>query len=135
RAVRAETACATATIVRLGRSLFLLVRDVGRLERSKVSVRDGLVVGPTLGEALDQVGRVARQAGTLLLAGESGTGKEVAARIFHAVTGRAERPFVAVNCAAIPEGVAERLLFGAVRGAYSGATVSAPGYIEAADGG
>ena len=71
---------------------------------------------------------------TLLLTGESGTGKEIAARTFHAAAGKPNAPFSAVNCATIPRELAERLLFGSRRGAYSGAT-DAPGYVQAADGG
>jgi DNA-binding NtrC family response regulator len=67
--------------------------------------------------------------------GESGTGKEGVARAFHRDGPRREGPFVAVNCAAIPQGIAERLLFGVRRGAYSGAEADAEGYVQAADGG
>src|SRR5262249_28524018 len=66
---------------------------------------------------------------------ESGSGKELAARAFHGYGGRGDQPFVAVNCAAIPEGLAERLLFGAKKGAYSGATADAEGYVSTANGG
>jgi transcriptional regulator with PAS, ATPase and Fis domain len=78
---------------------------------------------------------VASRAGdTLLICGESGAGKELAARHMHHVCfgEDSDAPFVAVNCATIPEGLAERLLFGARRGAYSGATADARGYIAAA---
>jgi DNA-binding NtrC family response regulator len=71
----------------------------------------------------------------VLITGESGTGKELAARAFHSAGPQASGPFVAVNCAAIPEGLAERLLFGARRGAYSGATHDTEGYVQAAHGG
>jgi transcriptional regulator with GAF, ATPase, and Fis domain len=69
------------------------------------------------------------------LRGETGTGKELAARTFHSYGPHAKGPLVAVNCAAIPEGLAERLLFGAKKGAYSGAAEDAVGHIAAADGG
>ncbi len=64
-----------------------------------------------------------------------GTGKELVAQTFHRAGPHARGPFVAVNCAAIPESVAERLLFGAVRGAYSGASADAAGYVAAAEDG
>jgi transcriptional regulator with PAS, ATPase and Fis domain len=69
-----------------------------------------------------------------LIHGESGSGKELIARLYHASGPRADGPFVAVNCAAIPEGVAERLLFGSRKGAFSGAT-DAVGYLQSAHGG
>src|SRR5262249_47546586 len=70
---------------------------------------------------------------TLLVHGESGSGKELAARLYHDAGPRGAGPFVAVNCAAIPDRVAERLLFGAKKGAVSGAT-DAAGYAQSADG-
>jgi DNA-binding NtrC family response regulator len=81
------------------------------------------------------VAEAARLGPTLHISGESGTGKEGLARAFHAAGPAAGGPFVTVNCAAIPEGVAERLLFGAKRGAYSGADADADGYVQAAHGG
>jgi transcriptional regulator with GAF, ATPase, and Fis domain len=94
-----------------------------------------MVVGAALGEALDTVGRAASASETLLIRGETGTGKELAARRFHELGPNARGPFVAVNCAAIPAGLAERLLLGAKRGAYSGATADAEGHLRAADRG
>jgi transcriptional regulator with PAS, ATPase and Fis domain len=84
-----------------------------------------------------EIALAGRAGDTLYLRGESGSGKELAARAFHeAHFGTASNaPFVAVNCAAIPEGLAERLFFGARKGAYSGATADAEGYVQAADGG
>jgi DNA-binding NtrC family response regulator len=81
------------------------------------------------------IARAAQFGSALHISGESGAGKEGAARSFHAAGSHARGPFVAVNCASIPEGIAERLLFGARKGAFSGATVDAEGYIQAADGG
>jgi transcriptional regulator with PAS, ATPase and Fis domain len=92
------------------------------------------VVGPILAAALDLVRSAGQREDSLLLLGDTGVGKELAARAFHASGPHPDGPFVAVNCAAIPEGVAERLLFGSVRGAFSGAT-DAGGYLEAAAGG
>jgi transcriptional regulator with PAS, ATPase and Fis domain len=122
-------------VVHVGRSIFLPVRDVRRFERSEIERRGATVVGPTLRDAYARIERAARAGGPLLVSGESGAGKELAARAFHAAGPRAGGPFVAVNCAAIPEGLAERLLFGAKKGAYSGATQDADGYVQTADKG
>jgi transcriptional regulator with GAF, ATPase, and Fis domain len=94
-----------------------------------------LLVGPTLRATYDAIALAARCGPNVHLVGESGSGKELAARAFHDARSSTPKRFVAVNCAAIPEGVAERLLFGAVRGAYSGADATVDGYIQAADGG
>jgi transcriptional regulator with GAF, ATPase, and Fis domain len=71
----------------------------------------------------------------VLFTGESGVGKEAFARRLHRIGGRSEKPFVAVNCAAIPETLIESELFGVERGAFTGATSSRPGRFERADGG
>jgi transcriptional regulator with GAF, ATPase, and Fis domain len=85
--------------------------------------------------ACHQLERVARTQATVLFTGESGVGKEAFARRLHRISQRAERPFVAVNCAAIPETLIESELFGVERGAYTGAATSRPGRFERADGG
>lgn len=72
---------------------------------------------------------------TILITGETGTGKEVAARRIHASSDRAARPFVALNCATLPENLIESELFGYERGAFTGATGSRPGYFEEASTG
>jgi two-component system response regulator FlrC len=79
--------------------------------------------------------RVAASDCTVLIAGESGTGKEVLARFIHRTSPRAARPFIAVNCAAIPENMLEAMLFGYERGAFTGAHVSHAGKFEQANGG
>jgi two-component system NtrC family response regulator len=81
------------------------------------------------------VRKVAQYKTTVLLSGESGTGKELIARAIHGRSRRGARPFVAVNCAAIPEELLESTLFGHERGAFTGASRAAPGKFRQADGG
>jgi two-component system response regulator AtoC len=86
-------------------------------------------------EILHNAGLVAETDSTVLLIGESGTGKEVVARFIHESSKRRRGPFVAVNCAAIPEQLMESELFGHERGAFTGATHPKPGQVELAAGG
>jgi two-component system NtrC family response regulator len=81
------------------------------------------------------VEKVAPTNATTLLQGESGTGKELLARAIHSLSPRAEKPFVAINCAAIPETLLESELFGFEKGAFTGASKQTIGKIEVADGG
>jgi transcriptional regulator with PAS, ATPase and Fis domain len=122
-------------VVRIGNTMLLLYENIEPFRASTISVIDGVVVGPTLAHTLSAVERAARLRGSVLLVGESGTGKEFAAHRFHRSGPVSSGPLVAVNCAAIPEGVAESLLFGARRGAFSGATETSLGYLQSADGG
>jgi len=86
-------------------------------------------------EVLAQATRVAKTETTVLLTGESGTGKEVVARFIHHGSPRAKGPFIAINCAALPDELLESELFGHERGAFTGAVASKPGRIEQATGG
>jgi len=89
----------------------------------------------TLARVLDVVRRIADLPATVLIEGESGTGKDLIARALHFAGARRQRPFVTINCAAIPEGLLESELFGHERGAFTGATSRQKGRVETADGG
>jgi DNA-binding NtrC family response regulator len=83
----------------------------------------------------DAIQQVADSSINVLIRGESGTGKELAARAIVALSRRANKPYIRLNCAALPENLIESELFGSERGAFTGATESRPGQIELADGG
>ncbi|MHB8224951.1 sigma-54-dependent transcriptional regulator [Acidithiobacillus sp.] len=90
---------------------------------------------PVMRRLRDDIRRIARSNAPVHITGESGTGKELAARAIHASGPRHDKPFVAVNCGAIPEGLVESELFGAEKGAYSGAVQRREGLFVAANGG
>jgi DNA-binding NtrC family response regulator len=110
------------------------------LARLRLRVREG--GGPALiGESApmrrlrSELARVAPTRATVLVNGETGTGKELVAQVIHALSDRAGKPFVAVNCSALPEGLVESELFGHLRGSFTGAVASRRGlFEEAADG-
>ena len=83
----------------------------------------------------ERIAKVARSMAPVLVRGESGTGKELVARAIHACSHRADGPFVAVNCSAIPESLLEAEFFGAKKGSYTGANQDREGYFQAARGG
>jgi len=107
------------------------VKQVGDLEQQKT------VIGrsPAMVEVFKMVARAAPTKSTVLILGESGTGKEVIARSVHQHSGRAQRPFVAVDCGALTETLLESELFGHTRGAFTGAVADKKGMFQSADSG
>lgn len=102
-------------------------------KRSEPSLLLG--VSENVRSVLRAVDEVAQSDVTVLIEGESGTGKELVARSIHLKSRRSERPFISVNCAALPEQLLEAELFGHVKGAFSGALANKPGRFQLADGG
>ena len=124
----------------LGRAAFLRTLEAEsetfqRVEEAKTRFEDILGTTPAMRELFAVVSRVARTDATVLIQGESGTGKELLARAIHTRSARRSRPFVAINCGAIPETLLESELFGHERGAFTGAHVQRKGKLELADGG
>src|SRR5688572_29672413 len=111
--------------------------DDERLGRLKAVFGLGQFVGesPAFLEVMQMLPSVARCQGSVLIWGETGTGKEVCARAVHYLSARASKPFIPVNCGAIPVELVENELFGHSAGAYTGANQSAGGLIEAANQG
>src|SRR5258706_6630565 len=119
-----------------------IITDGGQLRPRFVSqAHDPIPAGTLIGASpqwlavLKRAGQVASTDTTTCLQGESGTGKEVVARFIHATSPRRRGPFLAINCAALPETLVESELFGFERGAFTGAQQSKPGQIELAGGG
>ncbi len=111
------------------------------LEIAQRRLRDAGILGTLVGrskrmqQVMSLIAQVAPSSASVLITGESGTGKELAARTVHALSPRRMNPFVAVNCAAIPETLMESEIFGHERGAFTGATDRRAGCFELADGG
>jgi two-component system response regulator FlrC len=98
-------------------------------------VDDFVAVDEKTKEAKILAEKVAKSQASVMILGESGTGKEVLSRFIHRVSNRAEGPFVAINCAAIPDNMLEAILFGYEKGAFTGAAKTTPGKFELAQGG
>ncbi len=116
--------------------------DHRRLSRENERLKDGrgakatiIAASPAMNEVLRRVDKVASSGATVLIGGESGTGKELIARALHVRSDRADKPFVTVNCAAIPADLLESVLFGHQKGAFTGADSASTGKFVAADGG
>lgn len=113
-----------------------LVETVARhLGVAQFSGDEPVAMAPSSKQLLQLAQRVAQSDSTVLIVGESGTGKEVLARYIHDHSPRRNQPFIAINCAAIPENMLEAMLFGHEKGAYTGAHTSSPGKFEQANGG
>ena len=105
------------------------LREALHIEHSMVGV------SPRMQQLYKYIGKVARGGSTVLIRGESGTGKELVARAIHQNSPRAERPFVAINCAAVTDTLLESEFFGHEKGAFTGAVSQKKGKLEMADGG
>ncbi|NRA33121.1 MAG: sigma-54-dependent Fis family transcriptional regulator [Polyangiaceae bacterium] len=115
---------------------FLLAENRSlRQEIQLLTTRKIIGQSQTLRHVLDVANQAAPSSATVLILGESGTGKELVARYVHGKSGRADRPFVAINCAAIPETILEAELFGHERGAFTGAVSKREGRFAKARGG
>ena len=114
-----------------------MVRTPAKIAVDTESDEGDLLVGQgaAMQEVYRQIGRVAGQDVTVLILGESGTGKEVVARAIYQYSKRADRPFLAINCAAIPENLLESELFGHEKGSFTGAERKRIGKFEQCDGG
>jgi two-component system response regulator HydG len=125
-------------VVRQALERRVLIRENRRLQQQLDDLTDaGEMVGrsPAIQDVLRLVKQVAPTAATVLIQGESGTGKELVARALHRLSPRGDRPFVTVNCAALPDTLLESELFGHEKGAFTGAVARRPGRFELADGG
>lgn len=110
--------------------------EVFRQELSRITARRRFVGrSKAIRELQDTIGMVAPTRASVLLEGESGTGKELLARAIHEQSPRRDKPFITVNCAALPDGLVESVLFGHEKGAFTGATARALGAFERANGG
>ena len=105
------------------------------VQQQRVSIDEIIGESPAITQVKELIARIAKADTTVLITGESGTGKEVAARALHRLSKRAERPFVALNCAAVPESLIESELFGHARGAFTDARAARNGLLVQAQGG
>ncbi|MGX4769138.1 nif-specific transcriptional activator NifA [Bradyrhizobium guangdongense] len=124
---------------RLMHESYRLQKELSELKpaRDRRKIQVGGIIGdsPALRGLLDKIAVVAKSNSTVLLRGESGTGKELIAKAIHELSPRAKRPFIKINCAALPETVLESELFGHEKGAFTGALNSRKGRFELADKG
>ncbi|MFH0962568.1 MAG: sigma-54 dependent transcriptional regulator [Planctomycetota bacterium] len=114
------------------RALLIENRRLAFEARERSEFRDIIGTSKRIEDVLSLVRQVAPSRATVLIEGESGTGKELVARAVHDYSGRRDHPFVAVNCGALPETLLEAELFGAVKGAYTGAHETRPGRFDVA---
>jgi transcriptional regulator with GAF, ATPase, and Fis domain len=125
--------------IRIGSTDILVEYDTGEGQRVKVwpTNQFGRLVGASLAmrELFATLSRIAPMEAPVLIHGETGTGKELVAHAIHQASRRSKRPFVVVDCAALPENLLDAELFGHAKGAFTGAATAREGAIEAADGG
>lgn len=115
-----------------------LRREVARLRQKARGVGGDIqIVGksPAIQRVIDLIARVAPSRATVLVTGDTGTGKELVARAVHSASNRASKPFMPINCAAIPDNLLESELFGHMKGAFTGAIQNKKGLFEEASGG
>jgi DNA-binding NtrC family response regulator len=127
-----------AIVIRKALENFDLRREVAglRSEHKKIGPPTIVGKGKHMQHVLEMMGRVAKsEASTVLIQGESGTGKELVAKWIHYESSRADKPFVAINCAAVPATLLESELFGHEKGAFTDAKTTKKGLFELADGG
>lgn len=130
-AIAGSAAIALDNALRLER-----LQGENRRLQAEINIEHNMVgESPRMAEVYKFVGKVASKETTLLLRGESGTGKELVARAIHQNSPRREKPFVAINCAALAETLLESELFGHEKGAFTGAIAQKRGKLEGADGG
>ena len=132
-------------VTALGNVAALAIENASRLEslgdenrrlQQEINIQHSMVgESQRMREVYQFVSRVAVRESTVLIQGESGTGKELVARAIHSNSGRADRPFVAINCAAIVDTLLESELFGHEKGAFTGAVAQKKGKLEIAEGG
>jgi len=124
-------------VTRLTRQARLIRRGDPLVQKLKEKIGLKQIIGesPVFLNELERVPRFAGCDAPVLISGESGTGKEIFARAIHYLSPRADRPFVPVNCGALPENLVESEIFGHKRGAFTGATTDQPGLIDEAEGG
>lgn len=116
----------------------LLAMDVQRLRKelkAEWALKDIVGKSPGMRTLFDLIERVAPSTSNVLIQGESGTGKEMVARAIHSTGPRAQKPFIAINCTAIPETLLESELFGHAKGSFTGANLAKKGLFEEANGG
>jgi two-component system, NtrC family, response regulator len=130
-------AAVLSIVVRRAFRIRELEEENGRLrEQTGHMALEGIIgVSDAMRSLCRAIEKVAPTNATVLILGDSGTGKELMARALHRLSGRAHKPFVAINCAAIPDTLLESELFGYEKGAFTGAAKRTPGKLELADGG
>ncbi|MEE8484083.1 MAG: sigma-54 dependent transcriptional regulator [Nitrospinota bacterium] len=117
------------------RNLIMENRNLKNRLKENSGVNEMIGRSPSLNAVKKVILRIAESGSTVIISGESGTGKELAARAIHAHSGRFDKPFLSINCGAMPENLLESELFGHKKGAFTGASIDKKGLLEAANGG